>query len=101
MESQLHKCIYPSADGPVKTAMGVRSLRPTWFENETASRSATNSLSVSKLHCQECQRRRPTTGDSYMLISVAIDWSHCPCISLPPPKKRGGRPTWETGDLVA
>ena len=31
----------------------------------------------------------------YMLRSVVIDWSHCPCIS-PPPKKRGegqhGRP---------
>ena len=37
-----------------------------------------------------------------MLISVVIVWSHCPCISLPPPqKKRGGRSTWETHDWPA
>ena len=44
----------------------------------------------SKLHCQDCQRGRPTTGGPYMLISLVIDWSHCPYLS-PPPKKRGGQ----------
>ena len=57
-------------------------------ERHPASRSATNSsLSVSKLHCQDCQRGRPTTGGPYMLISLVIDWSHCPCISLPHKKR--------------
>ena len=91
----------------------------TWPpERHPASRSATNSsLSVSKLHCQDCQRGRPTTGGPYMSISLVIDWSHCPCISLPPNKKKEGQeaiahqtrspqgkktekegPTWETHD---
>ena len=65
----------------------------TWPpERHPASRSATNSsLSVSKLHCQDCQRGRPTTGGPYMSISLVIDWSHCPCISLPPNKKKEGQ----------
>ena len=72
-------------------------------ERHPASRSATNSsLSVSKLHCQDCQRGRPTTGGPCMLISLVIDWSHCPCISLPPPPKKKRKkkegPTWETHD---
>ena len=38
---------------------------------------------MSKLHCQDCQRGRPTTSGSYMSISVVIDWSHCLCIWRP------------------
>ena len=64
--------LHKSLPAPLAVLDGKRLL--FWKGLLPGSRSATNSsLSVSMLHCQDCQRGRPMTGGLYMLRSLLAD----------------------------
>ena len=80
--------LHKSLPAPLAVLDGKRLL--FWKGLLPASRSDTNSsLSVSMLHCQDCQRGRPTTGGLYMLISSLTD--RIVPVSLSLKNKRGPR----------
>ena len=80
--------LHKSLPAPLAVLDGKRLL--FWKGLLPASRSATNSsLSVSKLHCQDCQRGRPTTGGPYMLISLLTGRIVPVSLSLKKTKKEG------------